>query len=177
MRKVLLLAFYATFSPPTIQAQDWRTDEVIATVSDIHVKMEVLKHLTPSGQVVCRITNLQPCNTDISIHCGTGYAVKNFDGMETDTANFTIDLTDGNDDLIYAVPWTFCDGNVDTDISSAVFYDNSFEPAIVEQVVIDNSLGINIRLANHRKRNVTRWLTGIPIIVRLGIPNRTQKTN
>ncbi len=176
MRKVFLSAA-TLLSITTIQAQDWRTDDVVAVTYTNAVKIELLKHLTLDGQAVVRVTNLQSCNTDISIHCANGYTIKNFDAGETDTANFTLTFSDDGAGFIYAVPWVNCDGNAETEMYSAFFYPSWLEPAIVEQVVIDSSLGINVRLANHRKRNVTKWLTGIPIIVRLGVPNRTQKTN
>ncbi len=172
MRKLFLSAA-TLLSITTIQAQNWRTDEVVDYTYTNAIKFELLRHLTPDGQAVVRVTNLQSCKTDILVWIYEE-EVKSFEAGETDTVCLSITSGDGFG-LVAAVPYTDCDGHADLDRVSFAFDASKLLPAIVEQVIIDSSLGINIRLANHRKRNVTRWLTGIPIIVRLGVPNRTQK--
>ncbi len=169
--KQLILTAITLLSLTTVNSQDWQTDEVVGYSYSNAIKYELLKHLTPCGQAVVRMTNLQSCKTDILAWIYDAGEIKSFEAGETDTMCLSITSGDGYG-LVAAVPYTDCDGTAYLERLSFPFDASLLLPA---STPCPSKIPItNIHVRTHSPSKMVTWLTHLGVIVRLGVPNNVK---
>lgn len=106
---------------------DWRTDSVFKVDYTNTIKYEILYHLTPQGQVVLRLTNLQSCTAPIRVYADSPDGDKLYEPNVPDTVNINVTSTNG-DCIIGFSTLIDCNGNLDGYVYLCAFNINDLHP-------------------------------------------------